>query len=52
MNSKFFVRKWERPEESVLIIGKSTFPSLFEVFVKQTESNMSILHYIRLIKIV
>ena len=35
--SKDFLRKWERSMQSVLIKGKSTFPSFFEVFVYQTE---------------
>ena len=37
------MRKWERLEQSVLIMGKSTFASLFEVFVYQMELNVSIL---------
>ena len=33
-------------------MGKSTFQSLFEVFVYHTESNVSILPFIRLIEMV
>ena len=49
---KTFYAQMGTPRAIRLIMGKSTFPSPFEIFVYQTESNVSILPLIRLIKMV